>query len=99
MRKEIMIYPLGGALVGECQQINGTSYRAIAIRWMSGQNFNAMGCIDPGGFLVINCNTRLAYLFQEKGLLVDSYIQEKLGGLSGDYPYFGDLVRELISRV
>jgi len=99
MKKEIMIYPLGGALVGEYQQIKGTSYKAIAIRWMSGQDFNAMGSIDPGGFLVINCNTRLAYLFQEKGLLTDSYIQEKLGGLDADYPYFGDLVRKLISRV
>ena len=86
-------------LTGEYNPGNGTNYKVIAIRWPSGANFNRLGSINPGGWLVVNCKNGLAHLFQEKGLLADSYIQEKIGGLPEDYPYFGDLVRELISRV
>jgi hypothetical protein len=85
-------------LVGEYNPGNGTNYKAIAVKWPSGANFNYLGCIYPEGWLVINCNTCLAYLFQRKKMLADPYIQEKLGGAKEDYPYFGDLVRKLISR-
>ena len=85
-------------LTGEYNPGNGTNYKAIAVQWLSGANFNHLGAINPGGWLVVNYKNGLAYLFQEKGLLSDSYIQEKIGGLPSDYPYFGDLVRKLISR-
>jgi len=83
--------------IGEMNAV-GTNYKAIAVRWLSDANFNHLGTINPGGWLVVNCNNGLAYLFKEKGLLADGYIQEKIGGLPEDYPYFGDLVRKLISR-
>ena len=88
-------------LAGEYSPGNGTNYKAIAVRWPSDASFNYLGSIHKGGWLVINCNTRLAYLFQQRGMgliLADWYIQEKLGGTKEDYPYFGDLVRKLISR-
>jgi len=85
-------------LVGEYEPGNGTNYKAIAVRWLSDASFNHLGSIHTGGWLVISCNTCLAYLFQERGILVDWHIQEKLGGTKEDYPYFGDLVRKLISR-
>jgi len=85
-------------LIGEYEPGNGTSYKAIAIRWESEANFNELGEIRAPGWLVINCNTRLSHLFQGKGTLVDSYIREKLGGRREDYPYFGDLVRRLMGR-
>jgi len=85
-------------LVGEYEPGNGTNYKAIAVRWPSDASFNCLGTINPGGWLIVNCNNGLAYLFKEKGLLADWYIQEKLGGTKEDYPYFGDLVRKLISR-
>jgi len=85
-------------LVGEYEPGNGTNYKAIAVRWPSDASFNYLGSIYSEGWLVVNCNTRLAYLFQEQGVLVDKYIRETLGGTEEDYPYFGDLVRKLISR-
>jgi len=101
MRKEISIIEMaqGNILTGEYNPGNGTNYKAIAVRWPSEANFNHLGTINPGGWLVVNCNNGLAYLFKEKGLLLDGYIQEKMGGLPSDYPYFGDLIRKLISRV
>ena len=85
------------ARFAEYQPGNGTHYRAIAIPWHGSVYCGALGRISEG-WLVINCNTRLAYLFGKDGLLVDRYIQEKLGGMDGDYPYFGDLVRILTDR-
>lgn len=108
MKKEISITELltrtqsilttGNILIGEYEPGNGINYKAIAIRWPSEENFNALGSIYVPGWLVVNCNTQLSYLFQSKKVLVDDYIQEKLGGLNSDYPYFGDLVRKLIGR-
>ena len=86
-------------LIGEYNPGNGTNYKAIGVRWISEKNFNALGSIRLGGWLVVNCNNGRAHLFQGRGLLVDDYIQEKLGGLREDYPYFGDLIRTLISRI
>ncbi len=77
---------------------NGTSYKAIAISWDFPGSFQGLGSISPGGWLVVNCLNCRAYLFQRDGFLVDSYIQEKLGLSQGDYPYFGDLIRELLGR-
>lgn len=91
--------PLGCLMrIGEYEPGNGTSYKAIAIKFPFDSSFNALGSISLGGWLVVNCNTQLAYLFKEKGYLHDSYIQEKLGGLRGDYPWFGDLIRKLLGR-
>lgn len=84
--------------LGEWNPGNGTNYKVIAIRWMSDKNFNCLGAIDPMGWLVVNCNNSFSHLFQGSGYLLDSYIREKLGGNSEDYPYFGDLVRKLINR-
>lgn len=90
--------PLGCLMrIGEYEPGNGMNYKAIAVKFPFHSNFNALGRISTG-WLVVNCNTGLAYLFQEKGFLVDDSIQEKLGGLNADYPYFGDLVRKLIFR-
>jgi len=98
-KKEIIVSELTrNIFIGKYEPGTGTSYKAIAVRWASEANFNALGSIRVGGWLVVNCNTRLSYLFQGKGMLMDSYIQEKLGGLNADYPYFGDLVRRLVKR-
>ena len=81
----------------ESEPGNGTNYKAVAVRWNDSYDYNALGSIDEG-WLVVNCNTTRSYLFRDKGILVDEYIQEKLGGGKGDYPYFGDLIRKLIGR-
>ena len=94
----VTVMPRGNVLIGEYEPGNGTSYKAIAMRWQSAANFKMLGRIAPGGWLVINCNTRLSHLFQVSRMLTDRYIREKLGGLEGDYPYFGDLIRRLIGR-
>lgn len=99
MAKEITLSVIPyNILIGECEPGNGINYKAIAVKWTSGENFNVLGAIHAPGWLVINCNTRLSHLFQSKGPLVDDYIKGKLGGKKEDYPYFGDLVRALISR-
>ncbi|TET24092.1 MAG: hypothetical protein E3J76_03615 [Candidatus Aminicenantes bacterium] len=95
--KPITIIREGDFRFGEYEPGNGTNYKAIMTRWLSGQDLKVLGKVTFG-WLVVNCNTGLAHLFQEKGLLTDDYIQEKLGGLDGDYPYFGDLIRRLIGR-
>jgi len=95
--KPITIIREGDFRIGEYEPGNGTNYKAIAIKWSSNQYMKALGRVTFG-WLVVNCNTRLAHLFQEKGLLTDDYIQEKLGGLDNDYPYFGNLIRRLIGR-
>lgn len=85
--------------IGFYEPGNETSYKAIAVpfHYDDDRHLNALGRISVG-WLVINCNTRLAYLFRRRGLLHDDYIMEKLGGTKEDYPYFGDLVRRLIDR-
>ena len=97
--KEIIITELTRDIsIGKYEPGTGTSYKAIAVRWESEANFNILGEIRAGGWLVVSCNTGLSYLFLGEGTLMDSYIREKLGGLSADYPYFGDLIRRLIGR-
>jgi len=95
--KPITITTEGYFRIGEYEPGNGTNYKAILTRWLSSWNVNALGKVTFG-WLVVNCNTKLAYLFQEKGLLTDDFIQEKLGGSADDYPYFGDLIRRLTGR-
>jgi len=87
-----------GMRVGEYCPGNGIRYLVIAVPWNSEDHNNLLGSIYPGGWLVINCNTKLAYLFQKDGPLADWYIREKLGGSEEDYPYIADLVRAVLER-
>lgn len=86
-----------GARKGHYEPGNGTSYRVIAVRWQDAEYQQALGEVSDG-WLVVSCNSGRAYLFQAEGCLYDGYIQEHLGGLPGDYPYFGDLVRAVLER-
>jgi len=99
MEKEIIITTLpNGTKIGEYEPGNGTNYKAIAVPWNLGKSMNSLGCVVDG-WLVVSCMaSRKAYLFQADGPLVNRYIQEKLGGYEGDYPYFGNLIRRLIRR-
>ena len=83
--------------IGEYEPGNGTRYTAVAARWQHDVVMGVMGRVSDG-WLVVSGNTGKAYLFQHKGMLTDEYIQEHLGGFSGDYPYFGDLIRKLVDR-
>jgi len=87
----------GDIRLGEYEPGNGTNYKAVACRWNYAGYMNALGRVSDG-WLVINCNNQKAYLFQKEDYFADDYIQEKLGGFPRDYPFFGDLVRELIGR-
>ncbi len=91
--------------IGESEPGNGMRYTAIAIPW---ENYpdgaqapimvGALGSVSKG-WLVVSGLTGQAHLFQEDGTLVDRYIHEKLGGSAArDYPYFGDLIRDLTER-
>lgn len=84
---------------GEYEPGNGTRYTAMAIRVVGKVSFGSLGSVT-NGWLVVNGFNGKAYLFQASQVqpLADEYIQEKLGGLEGDYPYFGDLVRKLLGR-
>ncbi|MEE9519418.1 MAG: hypothetical protein V3V93_04045 [bacterium] len=76
---------------------NGTAYSAVAMRYRLG-SCGGLGSVDDG-WVVVSGLTCKAYLFQKDGgPLVDEYIKEKFGGLDGDYPFFGDLVRTLVDR-
>ena len=94
---EIKVRQLGEGMIAEMNAA-GTNYKVIAFPWWDGAGFNLMGSVSPGGWLVINCNTGRAALFQRNGYLANGYIQKHLGGFDGDYPYFGDLVRAVIGR-
>ncbi len=86
--------------LGHYEPGNGTSYRVIAIRGNFGEQ-QSLGYVEGEGWVVVSCmGHRQAYLFRgmEGDYLSDDYIQEKLGGSAGDYPYFGDLVRAIIGR-
>lgn len=90
--------PLGCLMrIGEYEPGNGTSYKAIVVKFPFNSSFNVMGRVSDG-WLVVNCNTARSHLFQPEGLLMDRYIREKLGGGPSDYPAFGDLVRKLVYR-
>lgn len=86
-----------GIRLGEYEPGNGTNYKVVAIPWNHDISLSSLGRVSQG-WLVINCNTQRASLFQKEGILVDVYIQEKLGGFPGDYPHFGDLVRHILER-
>lgn len=86
-----------GIRTGHYEPGNGTSYRAIAVRWRNAEYQQALGLVEDG-WLVVSCNTGQAHLFQREGALLDEYIQKHLGSGLGDYPHFGDLVRALIGR-
>ena len=85
--------------IGEYEPGNGTRYTAVAVPWNGGDMLlmGALGVVS-NGWLVISGNSGQAYLFQNYGSLTNEYIQEKLGGYGGDYPYFGDLIRQLVER-
>jgi len=83
--------------IGEYEPGNGTCYKVIAVPWHYAGCMNALGRVT-GGWLVVNCNNRKAYLFQKEPYLIDSYIREKLGGFHDDYPFLGDLVRKILER-
>lgn len=82
-----------------CFPGNGTRYTAVAIPWQGREDLlmGALGVVSHG-WLVISGNSGQAYLFQNHGSLTDRYIQEKLGSFRGDYPHFGDLIRQIIDR-
>ena len=86
-------------IIGEYEPGNGTRYTAVAIPWKA-RNDQVMGVMGfvSDGWLVVSGNSGRAYLFQKDGYLVDYHIQEHLGGYAGDYPYFGDLIRSMITR-
>ena len=83
--------------IGTYEPGNGTRYQVIAVPWRYEGCLGALGYV-ANGWLVVNCLNGLAYLFQKSAYLIDDYIQEKLGGFEGDYPYLGDLVREVLER-
>ena len=89
----------GSYRIGEYEPGNGTRYTAVAIPWTNHPDLmmGALGAVT-NGWLVTSGNSSRSYLFQQHGNLLDKYIQEKLGGYGGDYPYFGDLIRQLIAR-
>ena len=90
----------GSTYIGEYEPGNGTRYTAVAIPWRAtpDQVMGKLGFVSDG-WLVVSGNSGCAYLFQrDGGILTDSYIMRLLGGVSGDYPYFGDLIRRLINR-
>lgn len=97
MKEPLIIESIGGLRVGEFEPGNATRYTAVAVRWQVHKTMGAMGYIEDG-WLVVSGNSGRAYLFQKRGILLDEYIQEHLGGFNGDYPYFGDLIRKLIGR-
>lgn len=77
---------------------NGTSYTAIAVRLKGEVSLGILGMVEDG-WLVVSGNTGKAYLFQAgRQPLMDIYIKQHLGGIDGDYPYMGDLIRKLIDR-
>tara|TARA_Y100000310_G_scaffold326184_1_gene390750 strand:+ start:2797 stop:3102 length:306 start_codon:yes stop_codon:yes gene_type:complete len=86
-----------GVLVGEYEPGNGTRYTAVAVPWAFEDMMGALGQVSEG-WLGGSGNTARTYLLQRGGYLVDDYIQSKFGGLPGDYPYFGDLIRALTGR-
>lgn len=83
--------------IGEYEPGTGTNYKVIAVPWHYAGSMNALGRVT-GGWLVVNCNNRKAYLFQKEPYLTDNYIQEKLGGYHDDYPHLGNLVRKILER-
>lgn len=99
MTDAIQITVVGNRYIGEYEPGNGTRYTAIAYPWTADSYLmlGALGTVTDG-WLVISGNSGRAALFQKYGTLVDDYIQEKLGGGDGDYPYFGDLIRALVKR-
>lgn len=77
---------------------NMTRYTAVAIHMPGEVGLGILGVVTDG-WLVVSGNTGKAYLFQGgKAPLLDDYVQQHLGGLDGDYPYMGDLVRKLTDR-
>jgi len=95
---ELKINIVHGLKIGEYEPGNGTRYTAVAVRWDVGARLmGALGVVSHG-WLVASGNSGRAALFQDHGYLVDSYIQEHLGGCPGDYPYFGNLIRAMVGR-
>ena len=86
-------------IIGEYEPGNGTRYTSVAIPWTAQEDqvMGALGFVSDG-WLVVSGNFGRAYLFQKDGCLLDEYIQKHLGGYSGDYPHFGDLIRSMIKR-
>jgi len=74
---------------------NGTSYQIVAFPWPGG-DFQALGNIGPGGWLVICGLTGRSYLFRGEGFLHRDYIMEKFG-LS--FRADGDLLARLVGIV
>lgn len=89
----------GNLVVGEYEPGNGTRYTALAVPvWLGpAQVMGALGFVSDG-WLVVSGNSGRASLLQKDGILVDAYIAKHLGGLPGDYPYFGDLIRLMVGR-
>lgn len=92
-----MIIEKNNTFVIGTSNVGGRSIKIIVSRWTYPQSLGALGRVSKG-YLVINCNTRLCYLFPE-GFLADSYIKEKIGGSEEDYPHIGNLVREAINEI
>ena len=94
---EISITEQGNMRIGEYEPGNGIRYTAVAIPWHTDGPvmLGGLGAVTDG-WLVISGNTARAQMFQENGYLADCYIQEKLGGFDGDYPFMGDLIRVLV---
>lgn len=86
----------GHLKIGEYEPGNGIRYTAVATLWAAGPvSMGVLGVVSDG-WLVVSGNSGKAYLFQHGGYLIDSYIQENLGGSPDDFPYFGDLVRLMV---
>lgn len=96
---EIIITRQGDMVIGEFEPGNGTRYTAIAVPWAAHSDLmmGALGAL-ANGWLVTSGNTARSYLFQKEGALTDRYIQERLGGGPPDYPFFGDLIRQMLQR-
>ena len=97
---DILITEQGTTRIGEYEPGNGTRYTAVAVPWTNGYHLSmgALGVIDEG-YLVVSGNTARAYLLRPGNHFVDDYLQKHFGGLVGDYPYMGDLIRALVGTV
>lgn len=97
-RPKVTYNRVGQLRQGVYEPGNGTRYTAIAVPIGGEVCMGVLGSVTDG-WLVVSGNSGKAYLFQGgQQPLYDDYVRKHLGGLEGDYPFMGDLMRELIAR-
>lgn len=98
MQKPMDIQRHKNIIIGHWEPGNGTSYKAIAVRWQIGGYMQALGNVS-NGWLVVNCLTGRAYLLQDKvGYLHPEYVEEKFGGRLADAEKMAELISAMLDR-